>query len=258
MAVNPPFLLFDGAGPILATALHAGHELRPEIASLMALDEATRLREEDPHTDRLTEVVPLRVVAHRSRFEVDLNRARDAAFYLHPEAAWGLRIWRTDPLPETLASSLEIYDSFYESMSHVLDRLALAGRFAVFDIHSYNHRREGPDEPPAPAATNPDINIGTGSLDRSSWENLIDRFAADLGSALPPMTRVDENVRFKGGYFSQWIHEHYPERGCALALEFKKTFMNEWDGTLDEERVGRLKGALAATIPGVVAELRRP
>ena len=224
----------------------------------MAVDEATRLREEDPNTDRLTDVVPLRVVASRSRFEVDLNRARDAALYLQPEAAWGLEIWRTEPPAEALAASLEIYNSFYESMSHVLDRLAVAGRFAVLDIHSYNHRRDGPDAPPAPAATNPDINIGTGSLDRSRWENLIDRFTADLAAALPPMTNVDENVRFKGGYFSQWIHERYPEQGCALALEFKKTFMNEWDGTVDEERLGRLKDALTATTPGVVAELRRP
>jgi N-formylglutamate deformylase len=242
----------------MATAIHAGHELRPEIAYLMSLDEAIRLREEDPYTDRLTDVVPLRVVTYRSRFEVDLNRARDAAFYLQPDAAWGLEIWRTDPPPQALAASLEIYDSFYESISQVLDRLALAGRFAVLDIHSYNHRRDGPDKPPAPTATNPDINIGTGSLDRSRWENLIDRFAADLAAVLPPTTSVDENVRFKGGYFSQWIDERYSERGCALAIEFKKTFMNEWDGTLDEERVGRLKGALAATIPGVVSELRRP
>lgn len=242
----------------MAAAIHAGHELRPEIASLMSLDEAIRLREEDPYTDRLTDVVPLRVVTCRSRFEVDLNRAREAAIYLQPESAWGLEIWRTDPPAEALAASLEIYDSFYDSMSQVLDRLALAGRFAVLDIHSYNHRRDGPDEPPAPTATNPDVNIGTGSLDRSRWVNLIDRFAADLSAAMPLMTSVDENVRFKGGYFSQWIDERYPERGCALAIEFKKTFMNEWNGTLDEERVGRLKGALAATIPGVVSELRRP
>lgn len=35
---------------VLATAIHDGHGLRPEIAAAIALDEAGRLREEDPWT----------------------------------------------------------------------------------------------------------------------------------------------------------------------------------------------------------------
>ena len=66
-------------GQIIATSVHAGHDLRPEVQDLMVLDEATRLREEDPFTDRIAAVAPARVVVHRSRFETDLNRIREKA-----------------------------------------------------------------------------------------------------------------------------------------------------------------------------------
>ncbi|MGH8657056.1 MAG: N-formylglutamate amidohydrolase, partial [Gammaproteobacteria bacterium] len=78
------FVLEEGDGPIVATAIHAGHALHPEIAALIALDEATRLREEDPFTAQLARVAPTRLIALRSRFEVDLNRPRERAVYRVP------------------------------------------------------------------------------------------------------------------------------------------------------------------------------
>ncbi len=74
--VRPPWSFTDSFVPVVATAIHAGHDLRPAVASCTALDDATRLREEDPFTDHLTSVGGSTVVAHRSRFEVDLNRPR--------------------------------------------------------------------------------------------------------------------------------------------------------------------------------------
>jgi hypothetical protein len=79
-SIKPPFVAFDGPGSIIATAIHAGHLLRPEISDLMRLDGPTRLREEDPYTDILTEAVPPRVVVDRSRFEVDLNHLATRRF----------------------------------------------------------------------------------------------------------------------------------------------------------------------------------
>ena len=78
----------------MATAVHAGHELRPEIAEAMVLDEAERFREEDPFTDRLAAVVPDHVVTRRSRFEADLNRPRREAIYRKPDGtnSWDYRI----------------------------------------------------------------------------------------------------------------------------------------------------------------------
>ena len=100
--MQSPWTFSDAPGPVIATAIHAGHDLRPEIASRIAVDDATRLREEDPFTDRLTAVGGSTVVVHRSRFEVDLNRPREDAVYRLPEDAWGLDLWREQPSPDEL------------------------------------------------------------------------------------------------------------------------------------------------------------
>jgi N-formylglutamate amidohydrolase len=82
------FVLEEGDGPIVATAIHAGHALHPEIAALIALDEAIRMHEEDPFTAQLARVAPTRLIALR---EVDLNRPRERAVYRGPADAWGPR-----------------------------------------------------------------------------------------------------------------------------------------------------------------------
>ena len=92
-----------GDGPLVATAIHDGSELRSEIASKMLLSKEKRVREEDPLTGAWTEVAPNRIIGTRSRFEVDLNRSREKAVYRTPEDSWGLRVWREElPLPEPL------------------------------------------------------------------------------------------------------------------------------------------------------------
>jgi N-formylglutamate deformylase len=254
--MNPPFVVLDDVSPILATAIHAGHDLRPEIAERIALDEEIRFREEDPYTDLLTAVVPFRVVVNRSRFEIDLNRPRGEAIYTGPDQAWGLEVWRAPLDAEAVETSLDIYDWFYQEIGQRLDALAALTPFVVLDIHSYNYRRDGVEQAPADPAANPDINIGTGSLDRTKWASLVDRFTGDLTKALPSTATVAENVRFKGGYFSQWIDERYAGRGCALALEFKKIFMDEWSGEVNLAHVGRLREALLATVPGLLSEIQ--
>ena len=250
------FTLQLGGGPLVATAIHAGHALRPEIAGLVALDDAARLREEDPFTDRPTAVAGTRFVAHRSRFEVDLNRPRAHAVYRTPDDAWGLDVWRR-PLPDDVVErSLAVHDEAYAALAEALDALADEGPFVVLDLHSYNHRRD-PGRAPAPAEENPEVNVGTGSLDRDRWGGLVDRFMAELagaGLAGRPLD-VRENVRFKGGHLSQWVHERYPTRGCALAIELKKTFMDEWTGALDEDHLDALTGALLCTVPGLLDAL---
>ena len=67
---------------------------------------------------------------------------------------------------------------------------------------------------------------------------------------------VRENVRFRGGELSRWVDGRYGERGCALAIEFKKTFMDEWTGDLDEQHLEELRQALAAVVPALAEELR--
>ena len=48
--------------PVVAAAIHDGHQVRPEVASRLALSEPERLREEDPFTAGWTDIVPIRVI----------------------------------------------------------------------------------------------------------------------------------------------------------------------------------------------------
>jgi N-formylglutamate amidohydrolase len=224
----------------------------------MALDAATRRREEDPFTARWTSVCGTRLVGCRSRFEVDLNRPRDRAVYRTPDDAWGLRVWREAPSAGLVAGSLAVYDAFHAAAADALAALRDRwGRFVVLDLHTYNHRRDGADAPPADPAGNPEVNVGTGSMDRARWAPVVERFVADLRGVdfLGRSLDVRENVRFRGGHFSQWVHERFPESGCALAIEFKKFFMDEWTGAPDAAQLAAIERALAATLPGLVAAL---
>ena len=249
-----------GDGPLVAVAVHHGHDLRGEVADLMALSDAERLHEEDPFTGGWTEIAPTRLTGRRSRFEVDLNRPPNLAVYRRPEDAWGLNVWKR-PLPEDVAArSLAQHAAFYEALYDVLKGIERRyGRFVVYDLHSYNHRRGGPDAPFDEPEKNPQVNVGTGTMDRGRWAAVVDRFIADLRAADFPGGRLDvrENVRFFGGYLPRWVHETFPETGCAVAIEFKKFFMDEWTGEPFPELLAAIPAALRATIPGVLRELER-
>ena len=250
-----------GAGPLVATAIHDGHDVRPELCEYLALDEADRLREEDPHTGVWTSVAPNRIIALRSRFEVDLNRRRPAAVYRTPEDAWGLRVWNADLPADLVATSLLEYDGFYAALRGLYTDLARQhGRFVVYDLHSYNHLRDGPDGPPADPKGNPQVNLGTGTMiDRSRWAPVIDRFMHDLSSWDFPGGKLDvrENVKFRGGNSASWTHATFPEAACVLSVEVKKFFMNEWTGEVQMEALEALRQAIESTAPGVIEELAK-
>lgn len=254
-----PVLSVDGdwSGQLVATAVHAGHDLRPEVHEQMVLDEEVRLREEDPFTDRFIERLPARLVVHRSRFETDLNRVREEAVYREPEDAWGLDMWRGGRLPDDIAErSLEVFDEVYDELGRRFDEIAARGPFVVYDVHSYNHRRDGADAVPGPQEDNPDVNVGTGSLDRERWGSVVDTFMEHVelsGGRLD----VRENVKFRGRGIAQWAHARYPDQAVVLAIEFKKTYMDEWTGEPDDERIAAIAAALAATQGPVLAALER-
>ncbi|WP_462418272.1 N-formylglutamate amidohydrolase [Kytococcus sp. Marseille-QA3725] len=248
----------DWSGQLVGTSIHGGHGLRPETQQAMQLDERTRFREEDPSTDRIAAASPARVVVHHSRFEVDLNRPREEAVYRRPEDAWGLEIWHDGELDADVTDhSLEQYDRFYAELGERLDEVAARGPFVVYDVHSYNHRRDGAESPPAPVEENPEVNLGTGTVD-ARWRPAVDAFTRSLESQEVGGHRLDvrENVKFEGRALSWFVHERYPETGLCLALEFKKTFMDEWTGEPDEERLAELERALAATHEPVLTALR--
>ena len=239
-------------GPVVAVALHDGHAVRDELVPLLAVDEQTRLREEDPHTGAWTALGDIRIAGTQSRFEVDLNRKRDEAVYLRPEDAWGIQVWKNPLPPRHYETSLERYDRFYAFLFDLFKELERKfGGFVVYDLHSYNHRRGGPDAPFDPPETNPQVNIGTGTMNRLRWAPLVDGVIADLAQFDFNGEKLDvrENVKFKGGGFPRFVHRHFPRTGCAVAIEFKKFWMDEWSGAIDLPRHRLILEALKSTVP---------
>lgn len=238
------------AGQVVFTAVHAGHDLRDEIRERMDLDEPVRFREEDPFTDAIGAGVGSDMVMHRSRSEVDLNRPRETCVYQRPEDCWDLDVWREGTLPDDVAErSRQLHDAWFAELGRRLDVLGRRGPFVVFDVHSYNHRRDGADAPAAPQEENPHVNLGTGSLDREPWSSVVDAFmdsmARPLISTLGTRLDVRENVKFFGQNEARWAHRAHPDTACVLALEFKKTYMDEWTGEPDPSVVAELRDALA-------------
>lgn len=250
-----------GQTPLIAAAIHDGHALRRELNDLIALNEAERLREEDPYTAPWAAVAETRIIGLRSRFEVDLNRPRDSAVYLTPEDAWGLQVWKKAPDDGVVARSLAEYDAFYAELRRLFQEISEQfGRFILLDLHSYNHRREGADCPAAPVDSNPEVNVGTGSMDRQLWGPVIETFIKDLRGFryLGRQLDVRENVKFKGGFLQQWTQANFPDIACVLSIEFKKFFMDEWTGELYAAEHAAIQDALHSTVLGLIAALKSP
>lgn len=257
---QPIWTFKNGPGPIIAVANHDGHALRAEVEQIMALDADTRRREEDPFTGEWAELAPTCLIAEHSRFEVDLNRPRETAIYLGPEDAWGLEVWKQPPPVAIINTSLAGYDAYYKALEDLCrEKQAQYGTFVVLDLHSYNHRRNGVDGPPADPEGNPEVNIGTGTMDHERWGSLVARFMADMRSFdfFGRPLDVRENVKFVGRQFPRWVHTRFPETGCAIAVEFKKFFMDEWTGELDRRLHTAIGDAIAGTFPGLELELKK-
>ena len=248
-----------GSGPIIATAIHDGTGLRPEAAALMKLASLDRLREEDPHTGDMIAAIPSRVVVHRSRFEVDLNRAREQAVYQTPDQAWGLDIWKKAPDPGFVERSLALHDAFYRMMRGLLDGIvAQHGRFILLDVHSYNHRRDGPQQRATDPAKAPDINLGTFSMPPGRWNQVIDALVDGVRRFDYPgrSLSIGIDVAFQGrGALTRFVHENYPEAGCAIALEVKKFFMDEWTGVPHRDHLAALQTMFSGLLPVLQASV---
>lgn len=260
--MNPVFWQTEfGDGPTVACAVHDGHDVRPEVACKLLLAESERRYEEDPGTGDWTSIATTRIVGRRSRFEVDLNRPREKAVYLTPNDCWGLRVWRHPPSQDFIARSLVLYDEFYAHLRWLLERLVQRhGRVVLFDLHSYNHRGGEVGGGSADREQNPEVNLGTGSMRRVFWAPIVDRWLTTMRQYDYLGRRLDvrENVRFLGGYLPQWVHQHFPDTVCALAIEVnKRVFMDERTGELDSLRhqaIGQALAHAASAVHEVVLE----
>lgn len=249
-----------GDGPVVAVAIHDGHAVREEISDNFAISRSERLREEDAFTGLWTDIAPTRVVGLRSRFEVDLNRKRHRCVYLTPRDAWGLNVWKQQLETEMAEQSRLLYDDFYRQMYTILSEIQQRhGTFFVYDLHAYNHRRRGAQQPPSPAIENPQINICTGGMDLERCEPVVECFEKTVRAFEFPGGPLDvrRNVRFRATRFSRWVHENFPGSGISIGIEVKKFYMDEWSGELDHEMHRSVGHALKSTVGPILNQLHR-
>ncbi len=245
--------------PIIITAIHNGHEIRSDLGDYIGLSSDQRFKEEDAFTGEWVSERATGIILNRSRFEVDLNRIRAKAVYIKPEDAWGLTVWKKK-LPQTLLDkSLELYDSYYIELEKILlETIKVFGKFILLDMHSYCHRRRGENADFDTIEKNPEVIVGTSNMDLDRWRPLVNRFKDDLGkyNFMGRYLDIRENVKFPGGNQVRWVNQHFPEKGCALAIEFKKFFMNEWTGVRYPDQVEEIGKAVESTLAGLEGELR--
>ena len=96
-------------------------------------------------------------------------------------------------------------------------------------------------------------------MDRARWAHVVDPFMESLRSFSfrgRPMD-VRENIAFEGrGEQTRFVHANFPETGCAIAIEFKKFFMDEWTGEPDPEALGSMRRMITASLPVLLDALR--
>ena len=128
--------------------------------------------------------------------------------------------------------------------------MGLVSRAAQLLGDTFDHDvvdRVGPDLAPDQA---PDSNIGTFSMPREQWAFLLDPLMEAMRGFDFNGRRLDvrENIAFQGkGEQTRFVHERFPRRGCAIALEFKKFFMDEWTGVPDREELRAMRQLISFT-----------
>ncbi|MCW8090831.1 N-formylglutamate amidohydrolase [Alteromonas sp. ASW11-130] len=246
------WLIHKGQGPVLATAVHAGHEIREDLHPYLAADDDTRRREEDPITDIWATAGDHFFTNYVSRFEVDLNRPREKACTFDPKDTWGLQIWRERPPQILIDKSLKQHERFYQMMALWIEELIdLHGNVLVLDIHSYNHRRNGPDAPASPASENPEIDLGLTTMQHEKFAGVANALAEGLKATPYQGNKLDvrENVRYPdGGNWPEWIFANYSKNVCTITLEYKKFYMDEWTAQSSLPIVEDLRAGLCKAV----------
>lgn len=236
------YTFVKGFSPIVSTAIHDGHSTREDLQLLFNLNEEERRREEDPFTANWLNASDNKIIVHHSRFETDINRSREKAVYQVPEDSWGLKVWKNKLSEEVYQSSLVVYDDFYRNAKVYFDHLfTLHEKLIVFDIHSYNYRRDAAGIEADPQE-NPEINLGTKNMNRKLWDPVVQSLINHFRQYNYAGRQLDvrENIKFKGGYFGQWLFEQYGSKICPLSIEFKKFFMDEHTGEGYEKDIIRI------------------
>lgn len=219
------FIKVDEYLPVVCAAIHAGNRLRPELTKQCLLNPQERLFEEDPFTDEMITSQPINIIGLDSRFEYDLNRAMSLSTYYR--SAWSRKVWDKPISAKQRAESHRKHMAFYTVYEALIQKLETKfGMVIVFDIHSYNYKRQKKEAPV--------FNIGSSQIDMERWGTVVRRFNSELNRIeLPNLnTTAEIDSVFEGrGYLISHTNAHF-DRTLVLPTEVKKVFMDEDSGTL--------------------------
>jgi len=237
----------DNYVPLLCTALHDGSAFPAGLEKSCFLSTAERRFEEDPHTARLLEKLPLVLSGSESRYFYDLNRAEE---YATLNDVFGRNVWRKGEHPEH-RRAISRHRRFYRLAGALIEQLILQfGSCLVFDLHSYNGSKI--------ARETPLFNLGTCANDPVAHRGLLDRFLGSLSQIDIPgvATRVAENDVFEGrGRFVNWVSRTYPQ-AVPICLEVKKDYCEERSGSLYPDFFNPLQAGLTRAIGDLFTDYR--
>src|SRR5690606_18366684 len=148
--------------------------------------------------------------------------------YLKPEQAWGLTVWKKSLPNEFVQKLYAEHISIYKQIEDLIDQtIQKYGYFVLYDIHSYNCKRDGPTQA-INKESDPQINLGTTYIE-ARWNALIKELMDCIVHDKLYNEPIDirENIKFKGGYLNQRINKIFGDKGCAISFEFRKDFMDE-------------------------------
>lgn len=231
--------------PFICAAIHNGSNLRESLADKCLLGKEARWIEEDPFTGVFIESLPIRIIGNDSRYEYDLNRPASDAIY---DVAWGKTVWSEGLSESEKEASLKKHREFYDVLEALVRKIEEKfGAAVVYDVHSYNYKREKIHE------EYPVFNLGTERVDEKRYSKYVNRFMKELGKIqFENMENVvKENEVFYGrGYLAEFVMEKFANV-LVLPLEIKKVYCDENTGdvfpsVVDLISVG-LKKAIVST-----------
>lgn len=231
--------------PFICAAVHDGSHMSDYLTDHCALDEQSRWNEEDPFTGKFIESLPIRIIGNDSRYYYDLNRSEDEAIY---DTAWGKVVWRAPLSPDLKLLGLSLHREFYAVLKALVQKIETKfGAAIVYDIHSYNYRRNQIEE------AHPVFNLGTETVNKRRFGKYVNHFLKELKKIRFKNieTSVAENEVFFGrGYVARFVTSNFKDT-VVLPLEVKKIYCDENTGELFPEVIDTIsegfKHAITAT-----------
>jgi len=228
--------------PCICTAIHNGNQFRDDLQDVICLTALERWYEEDPHTGKFFEELPIRIVANDSRYQYDLNRSPDNCIY---DTAWGKKVWKHELPEHEWKISINRHENFYSVIDTLITKLEEEfNGCIVYDMHSFNYRRSNRKK------EMPEFNIGTKLVRGNEYKSTIKhwmRVLSEIDLKEFP-NRVAENDVFQGrGYFTQYITDNFMKT-LVLCTEIKKIYCDENTGKVYNKVIDLIKSGMKKAI----------